>query len=130
MSSTSRALQVDYRYSNYNTTTAAAVATVASIIVIFFFLRAISFLSFLSHFLVIFHFILLFVIFLILTISLQFILLFLLLFPLPFFTNPPSHPSIFSLFLPSIITTNIIILALYPLLIRFCLLTVLIPILR
>ena len=36
MLSTSRALQVDYRYSNYNTTTAAAVATVASIIVIFF----------------------------------------------------------------------------------------------
>ena len=36
MLSTSRALQVDYRYSNYNTTTAAAVATVVSIIVIFF----------------------------------------------------------------------------------------------
>lgn len=36
MSSTSRALLVDYRYSNYNTTTAAAVATVAGIITFFF----------------------------------------------------------------------------------------------
>lgn len=36
MLSTSRDLQVDYRNSNYNTTTAAAVATVASITVIFF----------------------------------------------------------------------------------------------
>lgn len=129
MSSTSRALQVDYRNSNYNTTTAAAVATVASIIVIFF--SSVPFPSF--------PFSRISLLFSILSSSSSFFSF------SPFRFNSSSSFFSFSLFhslpipltpfhlqplLPYIITTNIIILALYSLLIRFCFLTVLIPILR